>query len=121
MKGYIFTLEALVAIVIAIIAVSVLESRYPPHAALSLHDVAEDSLSLLKMSGRLQSQNPAQIEYVLNKTVPHHRLTIYQYNQLAQLIGNQTIGEAPTYESVVAKATWLDPTSYYLAVLEVWQ
>lgn len=121
MKAYIFTLEALLAVVITFVALSLLETRYAPQTTLTLHRNAQDSLAMLKMSDHLQTRDPTTIEKVLNKTTPHHRLTIYEFNILAQLQGNQTLGEVPDTEVSVATATWVDTTHYYLAVLEVWQ
>ena len=121
MRGYIFTLEAILAIAVATILLGVLHVPSPPHATLALHVIAEDSLSILKRSGRLQTQDPSQIEYLLNATAPLHRLTIYRYDQSAQLQSNKTIGKTPGTDTTVARATWVDSTSYYLAILEVWQ
>ena len=121
MRGYIFLSEVLLAAVVAGIAISILSVGYETKTELPFHRVAEDSLAVLKLSGRLHGNNTAQIEEILDNTALHYHLTIYQYDQTPALLGNWTIGEPLESDSTLAKATWVTDDYYYLAVLEVWQ
>jgi hypothetical protein len=121
MKGYIFTLEVLIAVAIVIIALSILDVSYEPKKELALHKIAEDSLAILKKSGGLKSNNTVKIEEILNYTSPHYHLEIYQFDQSAILQGHWGFGETVGEESIVAKATWVSDEYFYLAILEVWQ
>ena len=121
MKGYVFTLEVLLAVAIVIIAMGLLEIFHEPINEPALHRLAEDSLAILKISGILQSNSTYQIEEILNSTVPHYHLTIYEFDQTPALQGSWVIGELVEGDSVVAKATWVTDDYFYLAILEVWQ
>jgi hypothetical protein len=121
MRGFVFTLEALLAVTIVIIGLNILNFSFETKKELALHNIAEDSMALLKHSDGLHSNNTAEIEEILNYTTPHHHLEIYRFSQSATLIDHWGFGETVGEESIVAKGTWVNDDYFYLGVLEVWQ
>ena len=121
MRGYIFTLEVMIAVAIVIIGLTLLDFSFEPRKELALRRIAEDSLAVLKHSSGLRSNNTNKIEEILNYTVPHHHLEVYQFDESSTLQSRWGFGETVEDESIVAKTTWVDEDYFYLAILEVWQ
>ena len=121
MRGFIFTIEVFLAIVITSIFLSLVDVEYITKTGLELHKIVEDFLAILKIENKLQTLDADQIQEILNKTTKKHHLEIYRYYKDNLLESVTVIGETIEEEAAVAKSTFVDDEYFYLAVLAVWK
>lgn len=120
-RGIIFTAEVLILLLVVAITLQSLYMRYTPARKLELQRVALDSLSVMKITGMLQSMDESDMRNFLDEYFTNWRLNVTVYDPKDLSVDqNFVIGRAPDLESSTASISFISGDKFGKADLEVW-
>jgi hypothetical protein len=143
-RGFIFTLDALVAVVIAVMALAILMQMVSLKTAawykeISLYNSAQDFLTSSDKNGTLNAiftstnitlaisnLNASMASEIPSNMVARINVTIYRYNQTTSAFNvtasNITVQNVTTPIKSVVRRIFTDPTNNYygIIVMETW-